>query len=143
MDIAVPAGTPVQATGGGRVVYAGWNDEGYGNARLVAERPQRQRRISPDQLAARDRKRLGQRRQINPHALVGPRRDRLVAPHQPGRQIPPVRPHPAVEHPHHMPGQRDQQRQARWLAGRHRNGEYDAGRALRGRRHLRGGGGGL
>lgn len=34
-DIAVPVGTPVQATMSGRVVHAGWNNEGYGNLVIV------------------------------------------------------------------------------------------------------------
>jgi murein DD-endopeptidase MepM/ murein hydrolase activator NlpD len=35
IDIAVPVGTPVRSTMGGRVVRAGWNTEGYGNLVIV------------------------------------------------------------------------------------------------------------
>jgi murein DD-endopeptidase MepM/ murein hydrolase activator NlpD len=35
LDFGAPVGTPVQATMGGRVVYAGWNDQGYGNLVIV------------------------------------------------------------------------------------------------------------
>jgi murein DD-endopeptidase MepM/ murein hydrolase activator NlpD len=35
MDIAVPTGTPVQSTMPGKVIHAGWNDEGYGNLVIV------------------------------------------------------------------------------------------------------------
>jgi murein DD-endopeptidase MepM/ murein hydrolase activator NlpD len=34
-DIAVPTGTPVKTTMDGKVVYAGWNDQGYGNLVIV------------------------------------------------------------------------------------------------------------
>lgn len=35
LDIAVPVGTPVQSTMDGRVVHAGWNNQGYGNLVIV------------------------------------------------------------------------------------------------------------
>ncbi|MEA4906638.1 MAG: M23 family metallopeptidase [Chloroflexi bacterium] len=35
LDFGVPVGTPVETTLGGKVVYAGWNDEGYGNLVIV------------------------------------------------------------------------------------------------------------
>lgn len=35
VDVAVPEGTPVASTQTGKVVYAGWNDEGYGNLVIV------------------------------------------------------------------------------------------------------------
>lgn len=35
LDIAVPLGTPVHSTQSGRVIHAGWNDEGYGNLVIV------------------------------------------------------------------------------------------------------------
>jgi murein DD-endopeptidase MepM/ murein hydrolase activator NlpD len=41
VDIAVPVGTPVQSTGAGRVVHAGWNTEGYGNLVIVENGPYR------------------------------------------------------------------------------------------------------
>jgi murein DD-endopeptidase MepM/ murein hydrolase activator NlpD len=34
-DIAVPVGTPVKTTMDGKVVYAGWNTQGYGNLVIV------------------------------------------------------------------------------------------------------------
>ncbi len=34
-DIAVPTGTPVKTTMDGKVVHAGWNDQGYGNLVIV------------------------------------------------------------------------------------------------------------
>ena len=39
VDVAVPVGTPVQATLAGKVTYAGWNDEGYGNLVIVENGP--------------------------------------------------------------------------------------------------------
>jgi len=35
LDFGVPVGTPVRSTMDGRVVYAGWNDQGYGNLVIV------------------------------------------------------------------------------------------------------------
>jgi hypothetical protein len=35
LDFGAPVGTPVKATMHGRVVYAGWNNEGYGNLVIV------------------------------------------------------------------------------------------------------------
>ncbi len=35
IDLAVPVGTPVRSTMAGRVAYAGWNTEGYGNLVIV------------------------------------------------------------------------------------------------------------
>lgn len=35
VDVAVPVGTPVASTQTGKVVYAGWNNEGYGNLVIV------------------------------------------------------------------------------------------------------------
>jgi murein DD-endopeptidase MepM/ murein hydrolase activator NlpD len=35
IDIAVPVGTPIKSTMAGEVVYAGWNDQGYGNLVIV------------------------------------------------------------------------------------------------------------
>jgi murein DD-endopeptidase MepM/ murein hydrolase activator NlpD len=34
-DIAVPVGTPIKTTMDGKVVYAGWNNQGYGNLVIV------------------------------------------------------------------------------------------------------------
>jgi murein DD-endopeptidase MepM/ murein hydrolase activator NlpD len=36
LDIGVPVGTKVEATMDGNVVYAGWNNQGYGNLVIVA-----------------------------------------------------------------------------------------------------------
>ncbi len=41
IDIAVPVGTAVHATMAGKVTYAGWNDEGYGNLVIVENGPYR------------------------------------------------------------------------------------------------------
>ncbi len=41
LDFGVPVGTPVKATMDGKVVYAGWNDEGYGNLVIVENGPYR------------------------------------------------------------------------------------------------------
>jgi murein DD-endopeptidase MepM/ murein hydrolase activator NlpD len=41
VDIAIPVGTKVSATHAGKVVYAGWNDEGYGNLVIVQNGPYR------------------------------------------------------------------------------------------------------
>lgn len=41
LDFGVPVGTPVKATLDGRVVYAGWNDQGYGNLVIVENGPYR------------------------------------------------------------------------------------------------------
>jgi hypothetical protein len=35
LDIAIPTGTPVKTTMDGKVVHAGWNDQGYGNLVIV------------------------------------------------------------------------------------------------------------
>lgn len=35
IDIAVPLGTPVKTTMDGHVIYAGWNNQGYGNLVIV------------------------------------------------------------------------------------------------------------
>lgn len=35
LDIAVPVGTPIKATMDGRVVHAGWNNQGYGNLVII------------------------------------------------------------------------------------------------------------
>ncbi|HVP21208.1 MAG TPA: M23 family metallopeptidase [Anaerolineaceae bacterium] len=39
LDFGVPTGTPVHATMGGKVVYAGWNTQGYGNLVIVENGP--------------------------------------------------------------------------------------------------------
>jgi len=39
IDIAVPTGTQVHSTMAGKVVYAGWNDQGYGNLVIVENGP--------------------------------------------------------------------------------------------------------
>jgi murein DD-endopeptidase MepM/ murein hydrolase activator NlpD len=41
LDFGVPIGTPVKATMDGKVVYAGWNNEGYGNLVIVKNGPYR------------------------------------------------------------------------------------------------------
>lgn len=41
LDFGAPVGTPVQATMDGRVVYAGWNDQGYGNLVIIENGPYR------------------------------------------------------------------------------------------------------
>lgn len=41
IDIAVPVGTPVRATLGGRVTHAGWSPDGYGNLVVVENGPYR------------------------------------------------------------------------------------------------------
>ncbi len=41
LDLAVPQGTPVQSTMDGRVVFAGWNAQGYGNLVIVENGPYR------------------------------------------------------------------------------------------------------
>jgi murein DD-endopeptidase MepM/ murein hydrolase activator NlpD len=41
LDFGVPVGTNVQATMSGKVVYAGWNTEGYGNLVIVENGPYR------------------------------------------------------------------------------------------------------
>jgi len=41
LDFGVPVGTPVRTTLSGRVVYAGWNNEGYGNLVIVENGPWR------------------------------------------------------------------------------------------------------
>lgn len=35
LDLAVPTGTPVKATMDGKVIYAGWNNQGYGNLVII------------------------------------------------------------------------------------------------------------
>ncbi|MFN3309092.1 MAG: M23 family metallopeptidase [Anaerolineales bacterium] len=41
LDFGVPVGTPVKATLDGKVVYAGWNDQGYGNLVILENGPYR------------------------------------------------------------------------------------------------------
>jgi len=41
LDFGVPVGTPVKATLDGEVVYAGWNDQGYGNLVIIENGPYR------------------------------------------------------------------------------------------------------
>ena len=41
IDLAVPTGTNVKATMSGKVIYAGWNDQGYGNLVIVENGPYR------------------------------------------------------------------------------------------------------
>jgi murein DD-endopeptidase MepM/ murein hydrolase activator NlpD len=41
IDIAVPVGTPIKATMGGEVVFAGWNNQGYGNLVILEQGKQR------------------------------------------------------------------------------------------------------
>jgi murein DD-endopeptidase MepM/ murein hydrolase activator NlpD len=40
-DIAVPIGTPIPTTLAGKVVFAGWNTQGYGNLVIVENGPYR------------------------------------------------------------------------------------------------------
>ncbi len=40
-DIAVPLGTPIKTTMDGKVIHAGWNDQGYGNLVIVENGPYR------------------------------------------------------------------------------------------------------
>ncbi len=41
LDFGVPIGTNVKATMSGKVIYAGWNNEGYGNLVIVENGPYR------------------------------------------------------------------------------------------------------
>lgn len=41
LDIGAPVGTQVHTTMGGKVVYAGWNNEGYGNLVIIENGPYR------------------------------------------------------------------------------------------------------
>lgn len=41
VDIAIVTGTPIQSTMDGEVVYAGWNNQGYGNLVIVENGPYR------------------------------------------------------------------------------------------------------
>jgi hypothetical protein len=41
LDIGVPVGTPVKATMDGEVLFAGWNNQGYGNLVIVENGPYR------------------------------------------------------------------------------------------------------
>lgn len=41
VDLAVPTGTPVQSTMAGKVVHAGWNEQGYGYLVIVENGPYR------------------------------------------------------------------------------------------------------
>lgn len=41
LDIAIPVGTAIQSTMAGKVVYAGWNTQGYGNLVIVENGPYR------------------------------------------------------------------------------------------------------
>lgn len=41
LDFGVPVGTPVRSTMDGQVVYAGWNNQGYGNLVIVENGPYR------------------------------------------------------------------------------------------------------
>lgn len=41
LDFGIPVGTDVEATMDGKVVYAGWNNEGYGNLVIVENGPYR------------------------------------------------------------------------------------------------------
>jgi murein DD-endopeptidase MepM/ murein hydrolase activator NlpD len=41
LDIAVPIGTPIRSTQAGRVVQAGWNNQGYGNLVILENGPYR------------------------------------------------------------------------------------------------------
>lgn len=39
IDYAIPTGTPIRSTMSGKVVYAGWNTQGYGNLVIVENGP--------------------------------------------------------------------------------------------------------
>jgi murein DD-endopeptidase MepM/ murein hydrolase activator NlpD len=39
VDLAAPVGTQIRAANGGRVIFAGWNDWGYGNTVVLAHGP--------------------------------------------------------------------------------------------------------
>ncbi len=39
IDYAIPEGTPIETTMAGKVVYAGWNTQGYGNLVIVENGP--------------------------------------------------------------------------------------------------------
>jgi murein DD-endopeptidase MepM/ murein hydrolase activator NlpD len=41
LDFGIPVGTDIKATMSGKVVYAGWNNEGYGNLVIVENGPYR------------------------------------------------------------------------------------------------------
>jgi murein DD-endopeptidase MepM/ murein hydrolase activator NlpD len=41
LDFGTPVGTPIKATMNGKVVYAGWNDQGYGNLVILENGPYR------------------------------------------------------------------------------------------------------
>ena len=41
LDFGVPLGTPVKSTMDGKVVYAGWNNQGYGNLVIIENGPYR------------------------------------------------------------------------------------------------------
>ncbi len=41
LDFGAPVGTPVKATMDGKVIYAGWNNEGYGNLVIIENGPYR------------------------------------------------------------------------------------------------------
>lgn len=41
LDFGVPVGTPIKATMDGKVVHAGWNNQGYGNLVIVENGPYR------------------------------------------------------------------------------------------------------
>ena len=41
LDFGAPVGTPVKATMDGKVVYAGWNTQGYGNLVIIENGPYR------------------------------------------------------------------------------------------------------
>jgi len=39
LDFGIPVGTPIKATMDGKVVHAGWNNQGYGNLVIVENGP--------------------------------------------------------------------------------------------------------
>jgi murein DD-endopeptidase MepM/ murein hydrolase activator NlpD len=41
LDFGAPVGTPVKATMDGKVIYSGWNNEGYGNLVIIENGPYR------------------------------------------------------------------------------------------------------